>query len=68
MTLEILNPSPVAALPQTMWLIYRAVMENPGVTREEVLDRAVPTAMRAKTPGGDGSHAARAFEALIQLE
>jgi hypothetical protein len=66
--LEILNPSPVAPLPQAMWLTYRAVMENPGLTRDGVLDRVVPAAMRAKTPGGDGSHAARALEALIKLE
>lgn len=66
--MEILNPSPVAPLPQAMWLTYRAVMETPGLTREGVLDRVVPVAMRAKTPGGDGIHVVRALDALVKLE
>lgn len=66
--MEILNPSPVAPLPQAMWLTYRAVMENPGLTREGVLDSVAPAAMRAKTPGGDGMHVVRALDALVKLE
>ena len=50
-----------------MWLTYRTVMANPGLTREGVLDRVAPAAMRAKTPGGDGIHVVRALDALVKL-
>lgn len=64
--MEYLNPSPAAALPQAMWLVYSAAMERPGSDAETLLDLIVPTAMRPQTPG-DGSHVKRALAALVKL-
>lgn len=65
--MEYLNPSPAAFLPQTMWLTYRTVMERPGLGAEDVLNLMVPSAIRARTPGGDGVHVKRALDALRRL-
>lgn len=64
--MEYLNPSPAAALPQAMWLVYSAAMERPGSDSESLLDLVVPTAMRPHTPS-DGSHVKRALSALLKL-
>src|SRR4051812_5730074 len=64
--MEYLNPSPAPALPQAMWLVYRAAMERPGATMEGLFDLVVPTAMRPKTPGG-GAHFRSAVSALRKL-
>ncbi len=64
--MEYLNPSPAAALPQAMWLVYSAAMERPGSGAETLLDLVVPTAMRPQTPS-DGSHVKRALSALVKL-
>lgn len=64
--MEYLNPSPAAALPQAMWLVYGATMERPGSGAATLLDLVVPTAMRPQTPS-DGSHVKRALSALIKL-
>ncbi|RYF55772.1 MAG: hypothetical protein EOO27_20145, partial [Comamonadaceae bacterium] len=64
--MEYLNPSPAAALPQAMWLVYSAAMERPGSDEETLLDLLVPTAIRPQTPG-EGSHIKRAVSALLKL-
>ncbi|MBA3430094.1 MAG: hypothetical protein H0U16_01250 [Actinobacteria bacterium] len=65
--MEYLNPSPVAALPHTMWLVYRAVMERPRVSADTLLDLLVPEVIRAKTPA-DGGHVKVALARLRRLE
>lgn len=65
--MEYLNPSPAAALPQAMWLVYSTAMERPGSASETLFDLVVPAAMRPKTPG-DGSHVKRALSALLKLD
>ena len=64
--MEYLNPAPAPILPQAMWLTYRVVMERPGLNADEVLDLAVPTAMRGRTPS-EGSHVKRALDGLQRL-
>ena len=65
--MEYLNPSPVAALPQTMWLVHSAVMERPGVTSDTLFDLLVPEAMRANT-SADGGHFKVALSRLLKLD
>ncbi|GAB3446575.1 hypothetical protein GCM10027517_29000 [Phycicoccus ginsengisoli] len=64
--MEYLNPNPSPALPQAMWLVYRAAMERPGTRTEDLFDLVVPTAIRAKTPGA-GAHFKSALSALRKL-
>lgn len=65
--MEYLNPTPVAALPQTMWLVYRAVMERPGASPELLFELLVPEAMRVGVPG-EGSHVKVALSRLQSLD
>lgn len=64
--MEYLNPSPAPALPQAMWLVYRAAMEYPGTRTEDLFDLVVPTAIRAGTPSA-GAHFRAAVSALRKL-
>lgn len=64
--MEYLNPNPAPALPQTMWLVYRAAMERPGSTSDQLFDVVVPTAIRDKTPSS-GAHFRSALSALQKL-
>ena len=66
--MEILNPSPVVALPHAMWLVYRAVAGRDGLNRHEVSDLVVPMTLRPHTPvNGSGDHVKQALKALIDL-
>ncbi len=64
--MEYLNPSPAPALPQAMWLVYRAAMERPGSSATDLLDLVVPSAMRETTPS-QGGHFKSALSALQKL-
>lgn len=64
--MEYLNPNPSPALPQTMWLVYRAAMDRPNIPTAELFDLVVPTAIRAKTPSA-GAHFRIAVTALRRL-
>lgn len=64
--MEYLNPNPSPALPQAMWLVYRAAMERPGTTTTDLFDLVVPTAIRAGTPSA-GGHFKSAVSALRKL-
>lgn len=63
--MELLNPSPAPILPRTMWVLYRALMSTPGLTRRELFEAVCPPAMRDETPG-NGAHVNRALDALVR--
>ena len=48
--MDILNPTPAAILPAGYVVTYRAVMEFPDLSEDEILALVVPDAMRARTP------------------
>jgi hypothetical protein len=50
-----------------MWLIYRAVMDRPDLSQDEILALVIPDAMRARTPG-DGAHVRRALAGLVEFK
>ncbi|HEY3546911.1 MAG TPA: hypothetical protein VGK17_12610, partial [Propionicimonas sp.] len=64
--MDVLNPSPAVALPQTMWLTYKVIMKMPGLDQDKVLSLVVPDAMRAGT-SGNGAHATQALDALREF-
>lgn len=64
--MDVLNPSPVLCLPQAMWLTYRAIMDMPGLSQDQILSLVVPEILRARTPQ-DGAHARRAFAGLREF-
>ncbi|MEU1959675.1 protein DpdG [Nocardia sp. NPDC019304] len=64
--MEILNPRPALALPQTMWLCYSTVARNNGVAEEQLLRLLVPEEMLETVPQ-KGAHAPRAISDLIEL-
>lgn len=65
--MELLNPSPAPILPRTMWVLYRALMSTPGLTRRELTEAVCPSSMRDETPS-NGAHVNRALDALIRYE
>ncbi|MGY5309126.1 hypothetical protein [Nocardia gipuzkoensis] len=64
--MEVLNPSPALALPQTMWLCYSAAARNSGVAEEQLVRLVVPDDMLGTVPQ-EGAHAKRAITALKEL-
>lgn len=64
--MDVLNPSPAYCVPQTMWLIYRVIMERPDLSQTQLLDLVTPETMRPSTPG-NGAHATRALTALREF-
>lgn len=64
--MELLNISPAPVLPSTMWLVYRALTDTGGLTRDELMDAACPPTMRSETPG-NGAHVKRAVDALTSF-
>lgn len=64
--MDVLNPSPTLCLPQAMWIIHRTIMDNPDLSKEQILDRVMPTAMRSDVPQ-NGAHADRALRGLREF-
>jgi hypothetical protein len=64
--MDVLNPSPALCLPQAMWVIYRAIMERPDLSGEEIRALVTPAAMRATAPQG-GAHVTRALLGLREF-
>lgn len=63
--MELLNPSPVPILPRTMWVLYRALLSTPNLTRQELVEAVCPSTMVEETPGG-GAHVKRGLDALVR--
>lgn len=64
--MELLNISPVAILPRTMWVAYRALHATPELSKQELEDAVCPLTMREETPGR-GAHVQRAVDALLKF-
>lgn len=64
--MEILNISPVPILPRTMWVVLRALMATPDLTRGELVEVVCPPTMLDETPQ-QGAHVLRAIDALIRF-
>lgn len=68
--MELLNISPVAILPRTMWLVVRAIAATPGLTRSELRDAVCPPTLLPDTPvqnEGGASHVKVALNAAIRF-
>lgn len=64
--MDVLNPSPALCLPQAMWIIHRTIMDNPDLSKEQILDLVTPTAIRSGIPQ-NGAHADRALRGLREF-
>ena len=65
--MDVLNPSPAFCVPQTMWVVYRVIMEHPDLSQAQILDFVTPETMRTRTPS-NGAHATRALAALREFD
>lgn len=64
--MELLNISPVAILPQTMWVAYRALQATPGLTQDELENAVCPQTLKDEAPSS-GAHVQRAVDALLKF-
>ncbi|MFD4292870.1 hypothetical protein ACFWPA_08615 [Rhodococcus sp. NPDC058505] len=64
--MDVLNPSPALCLPQAMWIIHRTIMDNPDLSKDQVLNLVTPTSMRSAIPQS-GAHADRALHGLREF-
>ncbi len=64
--MDVLNPRPALCLPQAMWIIHRTIMDSPDLSKEQILDLVIPTAMRSEVPQ-NGAHADRALRGLREF-
>ncbi|WP_280505093.1 hypothetical protein [Nocardia farcinica] len=64
--MDILNPRPALAMPQTMWLCYSAVANNNGISEDQLFRLVVPEELLDKVPQG-GAHVRRAVGDLVEL-
>lgn len=71
--MALLNPSPVLALPITMWLAYQEIARHPGAAADAVVDALCPPIVRAIEPargadGKDGMSPKPATTSVAQLK
>ena len=64
--MEVLNPSPVLALPKTMWLAWEVAGKRTDLTEAELINLIRPESLRGTAPQ-QGAHAARAVACLKEL-
>lgn len=62
--MDVLNPSPSHALPQTMWLLHKTLIARPELSSTELLDDVCPLSIEAP---GQGGHARRSLAALREF-
>lgn len=62
--MDVLNPSPSHALPQTMWLLHRTLMARPDLSSAELVDAVCPSSIEAPMQGG---HVRRSLTALREF-
>lgn len=62
--MDVLNPSPSHALPQTMWLLHKTLMARPDLSSIELLEDVCPPSIEAP---GQGGHVRRSLAALLEF-